>query len=309
MSDARGARDPPWRRPTGSHARGPGEGLVLSTPIRRRRCGERWIGHDRAVDLSLPRDAVRALDRRAAEEFGVPSIVLMENAGRACAEEALRLLAAAEEGAEAIVCAGPGNNGGDGFVVARTLANRGRAVRVFFLGGPGRLERGSHDALTNARAWHAMGGTTVFLAPDAEGSGAAGSAPRGREAERGVAGADVLREALRSSALAVDALFGTGLTRPLEGLARTVVEALAEAPRVLAVDVPSGLDADEGRVLGAAVRADVTVSFVGRKPGLERGLGPRLAGRVVVAEIGIPRPLLLEAGGGPPAAARPWPPG
>ncbi len=228
-------------------------------------------------ELTLSCAAVRELDRRATLELGVPSIVLMENAGRACALEALALLDAPAGGTVA-VCAGPGNNGGDGFVVARTLVNRGHDARVLFLGDEARLARGSHDLRTNARAWRAMGGGVTFLA--------------------GTDGLAALRAALREAPLVVDALFGTGLARPLEGEARAVVEALeAEADRrsVLAVDVPSGLDADTGAVLGAAVRATCTVTFVARKPGLLCGEGPARAGRVVVAEIGIPRPLLEEA--------------
>lgn len=240
------------------------------------------------AELVLSRAAVRELDRRAIEELGVPSIVLMENAGRACAFEALALVHAArsakgaakgaakgEQGAF-VVCAGPGNNGGDGFVVARTLVNHGREARVFFLGGPAELAAAGPDVRTNATAWRAMGGGVDFLDSDAS--------------------LAALRAALAGAPLVVDALFGTGLSRPLRGLARDLIETLDMAGKdVLAVDVPSGLDADTGAVLGAAVRASVTVTFVAQKSGFALAEGPARCGRVVVAEIGIPRPLLEEA--------------
>ena len=244
----------------------------------------------------LSRAAVRALDRRAIEEYGIPSALLMENAGRACAEQALALLA--ERGARpgtastagsaitaitigpaarpVLVLCGPGNNGGDGLVVARTLANRGRAARVVFVGPRERLAGAGGDVALMARLWRGLG-QEIELAEDE-------------------AAVEELAPALAGAPLVVDALFGTGLTRPLGepwlGLVRRLRS--AGAP-VLAVDVPSGLDADTGAELGAAVRATVTVTFVARKPGLARGLGPLACGRIVVAEIGIPRAFVEEA--------------
>jgi NAD(P)H-hydrate epimerase len=223
---------------------------------------------------TLSRDAVRELDRRAIEVFGIPSALLMENAGRACAEEALRLVAG--DARPVVVVVGPGNNGGDGLVIARTLANRGIAVRVLCIGGLEKLEGGSADVQLNLRLWRWLGG-------DVE----------------PVEDAALLARALEDSALVVDALFGTGLTRPLEGEWRAAVLAIESAGEagwpVLAVDLPSGLDCDTGAVLGAAVRATVTVTFVAPKPGFERGEGPARCGRVVVAEIGIPRAWVEEA--------------
>lgn len=223
----------------------------------------------------LTREVLRALDRRAIEEYGIPGLVLMENAGRACAQEALRLLAEAR-GPVLVLC-GPGNNGADGLVVARTLWNHGLDVRASFVGAPAALARGSQDFRTNLHLWHGLGQPLPC-----------------------VASAEQLTAELARARLVVDALFGTGLTRALEDPWRAAIRALNLARRpVLAVDVPSGLDADSGAELGAAVRADVTVSFVARKAGFARGRGPELCGRVVVAEIGIPRPW-IEA-----AAARP----
>jgi len=222
----------------------------------------------------LSRAAVRELDRRAIQELGVPSIVLMENAGRAAAEEALRMLTGSD--GETLVVAGPGNNGGDGLVVARTLANRGRRARVVFVGPHERLQDGPPDFLTNLDLWRRQGGRLeVAVAPT--------------ELAR-------LLSELRAAALAVDALFGTGLTRALEGPYASAAGALnACGTPVLALDVPSGLDADKGQELGVAVRAHATVTFAAPKPGLFRGRGPGCAGRVAVAEIGIPRFLIEDA--------------
>lgn len=220
---------------------------------------------------TLTREAVRELDRRAIQEFGVPSTALMESAGRACALEAARMLA--DGGGKTLVLVGPGNNGGDGFVIARTLDNLGHPVRVVFVGADEQLDRGSQDFLVNAQLWRAQGGELdVVSTPSAD-----------------------LVSQFAEAALIVDALFGTGLTRDLADPWAGVIDAANEsAAPILAVDLPSGLDANTGEILGAAIRAAVTVTFVAGKPGLYRGLGPQHAGRVVVAEIGIPR-FLIEA--------------
>lgn len=217
----------------------------------------------------LSRAAVRELDRRAIEEYGMPSLLLMENAGRACADQVEALLAGTR-GPVLVLC-GPGNNGGDGLVVARTLWNRGVGVEALFVGPETRLEAGSADVRTNLRLWRGLGQTIPCL-------------PARADLAR-------LTARLAGAACVVDALFGTGLTRALEDPWRSAIEAVNAAARpVLAVDLPSGLDADTGAELGAAMRADLTVTFVARKPGLLCGRGPALAGRLVVAEIGIPRP-------------------
>ena len=228
-------------------------------------------------DLLLSRAAVRELDRRAIEEFGVPSLLLMENAGRACADAAEAL--AARGPRPIVVLCGPGNNGGDGLVIARTLHNRGHAARAVFVGSERMLEAGSADFRTNLALWRGLGCSLFVVA-----------------SERG---AEELAGELAAASLAVDALFGTGLVRELEEPWRSAIRALNASQRpVLAVDLPSGLDADTGEVHGAAVRAAHTVTFVAKKLGMLAGRGPELCGRVTVAEIGIPRPLLDEAARG-----------
>lgn len=235
---------------------------------------------------SLSASAVRELDRVAIEERGVPSLLLMENAGRAVAAVVARL---AERGGPPVqVLVGPGNNGGDGLVIARTLHNRGLGVRVHFVGPIEKLRELSDDTQMNARLWR-----------DLERPG--GLRDAGRIVElRDVRDAEAFARELSGTGVVVDAMFGTGLVRELRSPWREVVLAVNAAREeagleVVAVDVPSGLHADTGEVLGVAVRASRTVTFVAPKDGFFRGAGPEHTGRVTVAEIGIPRDLVLGA--------------
>jgi NAD(P)H-hydrate epimerase len=178
---------------------------------------------------------------------GVPSLILMENAGRAVADA---IVARFPRGRVAVLC-GPGNNGGDGFVVARLLSERGYDVRVAHDGGH------KDDAAAMAAKWN---GQSIPLSP----------------------------AALAGALFAVDALFGAGLNRPLEGAARDVVRVLGGLP-VVAIDVPSGLSGDTGRPLGdAVVQAALTVTFFRKKPGHLLLPGRVLCGETIVADIGIP---------------------
>jgi hydroxyethylthiazole kinase-like uncharacterized protein yjeF len=193
---------------------------------------------------------------RLAIAAGVASIALMENAGRAVAEYAAAMV---QSRARILVLCGPGNNGGDGFVAARYLAQQGHTVRVATLIDPARL---SGDAATMAARWR---GPTEPLSTGV------------------LAGAD----------LVVDALFGAGLSRPLEGVAADVVTALRPSTvPVLAVDVPSGLDGTSGRAAGPVVSAKRTVTFFRLKPGHVLLPGRELCGETVVADIGIPDQVL-----------------
>ncbi|MBM4376822.1 MAG: NAD(P)H-hydrate dehydratase [Deltaproteobacteria bacterium] len=214
---------------------------------------------------------MRAYDRHASEACGVPGVVLMENAGRGAAE----LIAArmsARSGPAVIVC-GKGNNGGDGFVVARHLEARGLATEVFLVG---RRDDVRGDARVNLEALLGLGVEVVELD---EGLGA-------------------LEEGLSRASVVVDALFGTGLSRPVDGLAKEAIEAVAEAlVPVIALDVPSGIDATTGEVLGVAVRATVTLSFAHLKTGLLQGAGVRYAGAVELVGLGLPDGALLDAVG------------
>jgi hydroxyethylthiazole kinase-like uncharacterized protein yjeF len=199
---------------------------------------------------------------RLAMAAGTPGLALMEAAGRAVAAAAAELAGA--EAAIAVVC-GPGNNGGDGFVAARVLHEQGCRVRVGLLGSRDAL-RG--DAAVMAERWAERPGA-VIEALSAE-------TP---------AGADVI----------VDALFGAGLTRALDGAAADVVAAINAAGKpVVAVDVPSGLDGTSGQAAGPVVQATRTVTFFRLKPGHLLMPGRLKCGAVRVADIGIPASVLAE---------------
>ena len=219
----------------------------------------------------LSRDQIRALDRHAIDVCHVPSLVLMENAGRGAAEHIESLLAG-RLGRVAVV-AGPGNNGGDGFVVARRLLLRGHAVRVLFCG---KRERLAGDALANHDAWAGVGGAVDAIT----------------EAELAT-----LRAELSSADIVVDALLGTGLDREVKGLFSSVIEQMdAVRDRVVALDVPSGMDANTGLPLGAVLHARGTVTFAHLKLGLATSTGAERAGRVTVADIGVPESLYRAVG-------------
>jgi NAD(P)H-hydrate epimerase len=199
---------------------------------------------------------VRELDRRAIERCGLPGYELMTRAGHA-ALNALRQRW--PETRSLLVCCGPGNNGGDGYVLARIARAQGLTTQVVALAEPARL---SGDARRAHDDFVAAGGTTLPFA----------------------------REAMAAGEVIVDALFGTGLAREVDGPAAACIDAINAAGRpVVAVDIPSGLQADTGQVLGRAVRAALTVTFIGRKLGLYVGAGPDHAGRVVFDSLEVPR--------------------
>jgi ADP-dependent NAD(P)H-hydrate dehydratase / NAD(P)H-hydrate epimerase len=213
---------------------------------------------------------MQRIDRLTSERFGVPSLTLMENAGGAVADFLAERYAALEDHRIAILCGG-GNNGGDGFVVARRLRDRGVKPRVLLLADPGRV-RG--DAALNLERLQNSGAPEVVAT---------------LEAWRDV------YPTLEGATLVVDALLGTGLTRPLEGFLLEVVRdvnRLVPPPTVVAVDLPSGISADTGELIGESIRADASVTFTAPKlahvfpPACER------VGELVIRDIGTPRPAL-----------------
>lgn len=196
----------------------------------------------------------------------MPSIVLMERAGLAAAQE---VLATYPDARAAVVVVGRGNNGGDGMVVARHLAEEGLAVRIL---SPGGEDPRTPDATT-------MTAIAASIGLDVEALDVGAPRP----------GADVL---------VVDALLGTGAVgAPREPFASAVEWIAAHQGSVVALDIPSGVDADSGRVAGAAVRADLTVTFHGDLIGLRVAPGAGMAGRVVVADIGVPAEVALAPAG------------
>jgi NAD(P)H-hydrate epimerase len=215
---------------------------------------------------SLSRDEVRGIDARALEGFKMPTIVLMENAGRAAAAW---LRDKAESGRVVIAC-GPGNNGGDGGVVARHLDLWGFDVLVAWFGDPARLKG---DAATQRDILDRSEIQSEIIEDDASAGRIDGL----------WLGADWL----------VDGLLGTGLTRPVDGLMATAIASMNRSRLpILALDLPSGLDADTGQALGDAIRATATATFVAPKLGFARPEARPYTGEVVVVEIGVPRALL-----------------
>jgi NAD(P)H-hydrate epimerase len=218
----------------------------------------------------LSRDEVRSIDARAARELGMPTVILMENAGRGAAAW-LRDRGVPTTARGLILC-GPGNNGGDGGVVARHLDLWGYAVRVVWFARAERLQGDAavqYQILARAGFDQACWDDEPAVTPE--------------RLDALLAEADWL----------VDALLGTGLTRPVEGQLRTVIEAINRAGKpVLALDLPSGLDADTGQPLGVAVRAQATATFVAPKRGFSAPGADTYTGSVAVIDIGVPRALL-----------------
>jgi NAD(P)H-hydrate epimerase len=205
-------------------------------------------------------EQVRELDRIAIEELAIPGATLMERAGVAAFDELRRAFPAARR--LSIVC-GPGNNGGDGFVLARHAAAAGLRVRVGLLGDAERLRGdalGAHDRMRDS----------------------------GIEAHSYTAGI------LDDADLIIDALFGTGLDRDVEGAWGECIAHMNASPApIVAIDIPSGLHADTGRVLGVCVCAALSVSFIGLKQGMFTGEARNCCGRVVFDDLGVP-PALYE---------------
>jgi NAD(P)H-hydrate epimerase len=217
--------------------------------------------------MGLSREQSREVDRRALADCGLPGVVLMENAGRSAAEVLVALDPA--DGLK-VICCGKGNNGGDGFVVARWLGQFGVPAEVLLFARPEEL---AGDA---AVMFHALRHTDVPVSVVPPGDAAAVATSR-----------------LADAAWVVDALFGTGLTGPVRAPFDAVIAAINAAGKpILSLDIPSGLDCDTGEPLGPTVRADHTVTFVDRKVGFDAPAAAAWVGRVHVGDIGVPAALV-----------------
>ena len=216
---------------------------------------------------SMSRAEVREFDRHAIDDLGVPGIVLMENAGRQAAEEAAVMLLEVG-GRRAVIVAGRGNNGGDGFVVARHLLTRGYDAEVLLLADPAKL---AGDAAVNFKLLAPLRIPVTVLHDD----------PSRAAAQ--------IRDAATRADLVVDALLGTGLEGEVREPYLSAIRAINDCGKqVLAIDIPSGLDANTGRPLGSAVRARSTVTFVAQKKGFLTEEAKSCLGRITVADIGVP---------------------
>ena len=208
---------------------------------------------------------MQAVDRRAIDEVGIPGVVLMENAGRGVAEEIVRRFSSMAP-SRALILAGKGNNGGDGYVIARHLQDKGWDVQTLVL-AERRAVQG--DAAVNLKILEKYKGPVVFIEDDTS--------------------LNTFLESAEGFTVLVDAMFGTGLTKPAHGAYLQCIEWLnQQALPVVAVDIPSGVDASTGRILGVAVKASLTVSFAFAKVGQVSYPGAAMVGDLVIAEIGIP---------------------
>ena len=213
---------------------------------------------------SLTRKQVRNFDRHAIEILGVPGVVLMENAGKNAAGIIARFLGNLTAQTIAVV-AGGGNNGGDGFVIARHLTNRGGNVAVFLITDPQKI---TGDAKTNLEIIRKLEYDIHQLK---------------------TADLDGLSRQLEAFDLIIDAAGGTGVRGTLRDDLTRVVTQINQASRpVVAVDIPTGLDCDTGIAEGPTVRAELTITFVARKSGFDNPASEDYTGQVVVADIGVP---------------------
>jgi NAD(P)H-hydrate epimerase len=228
---------------------------------------------------ALTRQQVRAFDERAIKVWRVPSLVLMENAGRNAADAISTFLSGAS-GKSIVIAAGVGNNGGDGFVIARRLAMCGARVLVAVVGDAARF---TDDARTNfdiLAALTAAANTT---------HGPAADQWKLDLRQLSGAGVDTLGTLLAGADLVVDALGGTGISGPLRGDMAAAVEQINRAGRpVVAIDIPTGLDCDSGLAHAPTIRAAMTVTMVARKVGFDAPAAAEYTGKVVVVDIGVP---------------------
>lgn len=212
---------------------------------------------------------IQRLDQLAIEKERIPSLVLMENAGRAAAGVILRQCRAYQNPFVCVVC-GTGNNGGDGFVVSRHLQRAGVATVTYLVGKTSGLKQ---DALANYRILKKQGSSVHRISQS------------NRFLRQDIARADVI----------VDALFGVGLNRNIQEPFKSIIELINSrkpGKTVISLDVPSGLDATTGAVFGVCVQADLTVTFSAPKQGFYKKEGRVYTGRVKVVDIGIPKKLM-----------------
>ncbi len=211
---------------------------------------------------------MRRFDQLANERYGIPTLLLMENAGRGIADLAEKLLG--KKKSRILIVCGKGNNGGDGFVAARHLLNRGHHVKVALLGLRSGLKG---DTALNYSILKKM------------------SAPRYEITTPNQL--KTLKHESRHSSLLIDAIFGTGLERNISGFLNEAISMMNESgKKILSVDIPSGLNGDTGRVMGIAVRANVTGTLGLAKTGMKSKLARTFTGKIEVLDISLPKQLM-----------------
>ncbi len=220
----------------------------------------------------LNRKQLQNIDRLATDKYGIPPLLLMENAGRAAAEETVKFIR--KKSAKVVIICGKGNNGGDGFVTARHLHNNHYKVNVIYLGDI--KDRKSRSAASGEPRL-GREATDINL-----------NIVRQMEIPMYPLNRNVLR-LLKSADIIIDAIFGIGLTRAIQGpIKELIVQINSLNKPVVAVDIPSGLDTDSGRPLGIAIMAKMTVTFGYPKIGFKNKEARRYTGRIIVADISLP---------------------
>jgi NAD(P)H-hydrate epimerase len=220
---------------------------------------------------TVTREEMRELDRKAIEVYEIPGIILMENAGRNVAEEVYKMTDTQNKIKVAVLC-GKGNNGGDGFVVARHLHNCGITVGVFLVAKISDIVKDA-DAGTNLKILLNM---KIAI----------------REILLNTEMNNILME-LCSYDIIVDALFGTGLSGDVREPFKMLIDGVNNLNRpIVSVDIPSGLDCNNGNILGTAMKATKTVTFAAGKRGFYLGNGPLHTGEIIVTDICIPKELI-----------------
>jgi len=210
-------------------------------------------------------EEMRRLDKEATEKFGVSSITLMENAGRAIYEAAREMLSGAKGKMTLCVC-GKGNNAGDGFVAARHLINNGFDTEIFLLDDPATLKGA---AKINYNLVHKMKIKFALLENNQKFNN--------------------FKESLKKTDLLIDAILGTGITGEVREPFASAINLMNQSKKpILAVDTPSGLDATEGKALGSCINATKTITFAFPKTGFIKNDGPEKVGTLVVADISLP---------------------
>jgi ADP-dependent NAD(P)H-hydrate dehydratase / NAD(P)H-hydrate epimerase len=217
---------------------------------------------------SITAEQMKKIDKAAIDRFGIPSLVLMENAGRAASDIAYNMLI--DKMSKVICICGKGNNGGDGFVCTRHLINKGVNVLVFLTCSRNKLKG---DAKINFSILEKMNVSIYELTKEDNFTN--------------------LEKEIINSELVVDAIFGIGITGKIKDPYSEIIEIINKNKnKTLALDIPSGLDATKGISLGSCIKADRTVTFAAAKTGLTNNQGPSFSGEITVADISIPKQLL-----------------
>jgi NAD(P)H-hydrate epimerase len=250
-------------------------GCLLLTALEARKIKKNYEERYAMERFGVTRQQAREIDDISINRYGIDGLILMENAGLGCVREIENMLQGVVKGRKAVILCGKGNNGGDGFVIARHLVNRGADVRCSIVGEIDGILSQDSDAAVNLNIVLNMGIPVREITVERDVENVEGD--------------------IDSADMVVDALLGTGARGEVRGLFRPLIELLngKDVP-VLSVDVPSGLDCDTGQPMGMAVRASRTVTFVMPKAGYANPEAATYTGTVKVADISVPVRLIEE---------------